>query len=334
MGVGYLGALVALLALGRYVPDGENQHALPPDGGAVRAVRGAVPAVGARAPPGSPLGRPEVFRAPLGDLARSVRRARGPHGRFLVARFLYYDALATVIGFMTVYARRTGDFSSAQLDALLGLSTLFAVAGAILAGVLAERLGPKPVLLGTVTGVAGVLVVTGVTGAGELLWVAGPVVGAALRSATAADRVLMLRLLPPERRGEEFGLYALVGRVSSGFGPLVLWSGTIWLLAEAWASPAWRRRAGWRSACSPLPRSLGCSCCGPCPRAARSPDEPARAGRRAPRRLGPRPSAGRPTPPARGCHPRACARASQPSSSRARAVEATQWRMSPCGTRP
>ena len=234
VGVGYLGALVALLALGRYVPDGENQHAFLP----TAALFGlfALPCLlWVRERPRARAARPAggVVHAPLGDLARSVRHAReAPYGRFLVARFLYYDALATVIGFMTVYARRTGDFSSAQLDALLGLSTLFAVAGAILAGVLAERLGPKPVLLGTVTSVAGVLLVTGVTGAGELLWVAGPVVGAALGSATAADRVLMLRLLPPERRGEGFGLYALVGRVSSGFGPLVLWSGTIWLLAE------------------------------------------------------------------------------------------------------
>jgi MFS-type transporter involved in bile tolerance (Atg22 family) len=27
---------------------------------------------------------------------------------------------------------------------------------------------------------------------------------------------------PSERQGEDFGLYALVGKVSNGFGPLVL----------------------------------------------------------------------------------------------------------------
>jgi UMF1 family MFS transporter len=234
VGVGYLGALVALLALGHYVPDGENQRAFLPT--AALFALFAAPCllwVRERRRPRAERPAAGVVRAALGDLGRSVRRAReGPHGRFLVARFLYYDALATVIGFMTVYARRTGEFNSSELDALLGLSTVFAVAGALLAGVLAERVGPKPVLVGTVSGVACVLLVTGVTGSGALLWVAGPVVGAALGSATAADRVLMLRLLPPEHRGEGFGLYALVGRVSSGFGPLVLWSGTIWLLSE------------------------------------------------------------------------------------------------------
>jgi len=39
--------------------------------------------------------------------------------------------------------------------------------------------------------------------------------------------VFLLRLVPPERRGEDFGLYALVGKLSTGFGPLVLWGGTI-----------------------------------------------------------------------------------------------------------
>ena len=40
----------------------------------------------------------------------------------------------------------------------------------------------------------------------------------------------MLNLSPPAERGEFFGIYNLVGKLSSGFGPLVLWGGTIWLL--------------------------------------------------------------------------------------------------------
>ena len=49
-----------------------------------------------------------------------MRRARGePYGRLLLARFFYVDAIATVIQFMTVYARRTGDFDGREIDALL-----------------------------------------------------------------------------------------------------------------------------------------------------------------------------------------------------------------------
>ena len=55
----------------------------------------------------------------------------------------------------------------------------------------------------------------------------GPLLGIVLGSLSAVDRVFLLRLVPPERRGEDFGLYALVGKLSTGFGPLVLWGGTI-----------------------------------------------------------------------------------------------------------
>ena len=238
-GLGYVGALVALLALGAVVGEGENQRAFLPT--AVLFGLFALPCLvwvrEARRPAAPAAGTAGgLARRAFGDLSRSVRAAaRAPYGRFLVARFLYYDAVATVIAFMTVYARRIGQPSAGELTALLALSTVFAVLGALTAGLLAERLGPRRVLLGTVAGVAAVLALLGFTGSAAVLWVAGPLVGVALGFVSTCDRVLLLRLLPAERRGEGFGLYALVGRVSSGFGPLVLWSGTIWLLSEALA---------------------------------------------------------------------------------------------------
>jgi MFS-type transporter involved in bile tolerance (Atg22 family) len=77
------------------------------------------------------------------------------------------------------------------------------------------------------------LVVGAVSGSGALLWVIGPLVGIALGSLSAVDRVFLLRLVPAERRGEDFALYALVGKLSTGFGPLVLWGGTILALNGA-----------------------------------------------------------------------------------------------------
>jgi MFS-type transporter involved in bile tolerance (Atg22 family) len=140
-----------------------------------------------------------------------------------------------VIAFMTVYARRTGDFSSGELDLLLAGSTGFAIVSTLAAGALAARLGAKRVLIGTLGGVVVALVAAAVSGSSGLLWVVGPLVGAALGSVAATDRVLLLRLIPAERRGEDFGLYALVGKVSNGFGPHVLWGGTIALLVDVLA---------------------------------------------------------------------------------------------------
>ena len=132
-----------------------------------------------------------------------------------------------MLAFLTVYARRTGDFDGDSIDALLAISAVTAIGGAIGGGLLAERIGPKRVISGTLTLSIATLIATAVSGSGALLWVAGPVIGIVLGALSAVDRLFMLRLVPPERRGEDFGLYALVGKLSSGFGPLVLWGGTI-----------------------------------------------------------------------------------------------------------
>ncbi|MBA2793203.1 MAG: MFS transporter, partial [Thermoleophilaceae bacterium] len=225
--VGYLGTLVALFALGAYVDDGEAQKAFLP----------AAAMLGVFALPCFFLVREKgrksdsyvrASQRSLTLLVAGFRRARRePYGRLLLARFLYVDAIATVIQFLTVYARRTGDFDGDAIDALLALSTVAAIAGAVGAGLLAERLGPRRVILGTLVITVVTLVATAATGSSALLWVAGPFVGIALGSLSAVDRIFFLRLVPAERRGEEFGLYALVGKLSSGFGPLVLWGGTV-----------------------------------------------------------------------------------------------------------
>ena len=229
--VGYLGTLTALFLLGAIVEDGEAQKAFLPAAALfglfalpcfflVRERRVPAPAAGPR-------------QSPFRQLAAALRRARGaPHGRLLLARFLYVDAIATVIQFLTVYARRTGDFDGDKIDILLAVSTVASIAAAIGAGLLAERIGAKRVILGTLVLTVSALVLTAGTGASAALWVAGPMVGAALGSLSSVDRVLMLRLVPEDRRGEDFGLYALVGKLSSGFGPLVLWGGTILVMTE------------------------------------------------------------------------------------------------------
>src|SRR5207245_5413693 len=98
-------------------------------------------------------------RAALRQLAHSLRQAREHDGvlRFLLARFLYLDAISTVITYMTVYAKRTAGFSGGERTALLALSVVFAALGAFGGGVLTERIGPKRVLVGILLLFAGAL---------------------------------------------------------------------------------------------------------------------------------------------------------------------------------
>lgn len=230
--VGYLGTLTVLALIGGIATDGHAQRAFLPAAGLFLLF--ALPLFLLVRERPKPV--PADALAPLSafaQLAATVRRARRePHGRLLLARFFYIDAIATVLQFMTVYARRTGDFDGRDIDLLIAVATVAALGGAIGAGLLAERIGPRRVILGTITIMVVALVVGAGTGSSALLWVVAPIVGIALGSLSAVDRVFLLRLVPPERRGEDFALYALVGKLSTGFGPLVLWGLTILVLTE------------------------------------------------------------------------------------------------------
>ena len=167
----------------------------------------------------------------IADVRGGVRRVRTEsYGRFVLARFFYIDAIGTMAVFMTVYAKRTAHFSDAEVTLVLDLSIVFSVIGALGAARLTRLLGPKRVLNATILIVVATLLVTGGAGVPWLLWLVGPLVGVSFGSIHTADRVYMIRLVPEAQRGEVFGLFWLVGRVSSGAGPLVLWGGTIFVL--------------------------------------------------------------------------------------------------------
>ena len=147
--VGYVGSLTALFVIGSMVEDGQAQNAFLP----AAAMFGlfALPCfllVRERPKPKPPPGAQAPAR-PFAQLVATVRRARGaPHGRLLLARFFYVDAIATVLAYLTVYARRTGDFDGDAIDQVLALSAVAGIAGAIGGGMLAERIGPRRVILG------------------------------------------------------------------------------------------------------------------------------------------------------------------------------------------
>jgi UMF1 family MFS transporter len=158
-------------------------------------------------------------------------------GRFLLGRFFYSDAVNTIIVVMTVvtvYAKGLSQ-GTAQI-VLLGL-TVVAVVASFGWGRLVDAWGPKRTLM-TVLASWAVGLVLGAVSLGidgpigfAMFLIAGGILGSGLGGVQVADRVLMVRLAPPARLGEFFGLYGLVGKGSQVIGQL-LYGATIFLLLD------------------------------------------------------------------------------------------------------
>ncbi|MBA3876886.1 MAG: hypothetical protein C0498_08105 [Anaerolinea sp.] len=165
----------------------------------------------------------------FGQLFRTVEHARGVPGlgRFLLGRFFYSDAVNTVIVVMSVVTVRAMGMTPTVANlVLLGL-TVVAVAASFGWGRLVDSWGPKRTLMAVLWSWAIGLVLGGLSigisgpiGIGLFL-IAGAILGSGLGGVQVADRVFMLRLSPPERLGELFGLYGLVGKGSQVIGQLL-----------------------------------------------------------------------------------------------------------------
>ncbi len=170
--------------------------------------------------------RPRL-RDVLAGLISSWRLASSYDGvvRFLTGRFLYTDAINTLIGgFLTIFVIEELGLDRRFVTLLLGIAITGAVIGAFVAGPMVERLGPVRVLSGVLVAwmiAIGFGVAAAVTDQTALAWAIGVLGGMALGATWTADRVLMARISPPRHLGEFYGLYATVGRFATILGPLV-----------------------------------------------------------------------------------------------------------------
>ena len=235
--LGFVGIVFAIAVVAEgIVGDGSKQRAFAP--AALLYVVFAVPAfiwIRERRPE-RPAGQTswQLVRAATLQVAHTAQQVRSNHDafQFLVGRFLYSDAIATLSAFLAVYMTRLGGFSESEKNAVLATSVVAAAAAAIVTGRLLGRVGPRAVLVAVLPAVAAFTLLSAAVGEPWALWIAAPALGGALGCVWTADRVFMLRLTPDELRGEFFGFFNLSSRVASAFGPLVIWSGIVWLLHQ------------------------------------------------------------------------------------------------------
>lgn len=172
---------------------------------------------------------------------RSAPRPRGPSslsgtwkavlsgrypgvGRYLLANFLFFDAVNTVIAFMATYCVQVEGFDArrGEVQIMLMAATLWAIVGAWGWGQLCDRLSAKRALtlclwLWAVTFVLAIAIHSKPL----FFWIVGPLAGICMGGTGVAARPLMAALVPVEQQGEFFGLWSLFGRFAAIVGPLV-----------------------------------------------------------------------------------------------------------------
>ena len=171
---------------------------------------------------GTPFRARDAMRA-WAQLGATVRHAAEAPGllRFIVARFFYSDPVNTAIAVMSAFAVNAVGFSEGEALQVLLVLTVVAVFASFGWGVMADRWGPRRTLFIVLgTWAVGLTIISLVLSTVPFL-IAGALLGAGLGGVGVVDRLMLLRLSPPERIGEMFGLYGLVGKFSAVVGPIV-----------------------------------------------------------------------------------------------------------------
>jgi MFS transporter, UMF1 family len=180
--------------------------------------------------------------ASWGQLRQTLNDAREVPGlrRFLLARFFYTDPVNTVIVVMSTFAVKAIGFTEREANlVLLGL-TVAAVLASLGWGNLVERIGPKRTLMFVLGSWCVGLVIAGSVLSKPTFLIAGILLGSGLGGVWTSDRVFMLRLSPPEKIGEFFGLYGLAGKFSAVTGPVLYGATVATLLKAGWGSGAYQ----------------------------------------------------------------------------------------------
>ena len=152
---------------------------------------------------------------------RNIRQYKNV-ARFLLAFFIYNDAILTVIGFSGRYAKNTLGFETADLIKFFIMIQLVAAVSSYLFGFLTDKQGPKRTIVITLFIWCIVCIGSYFATSSQVFYGVGALAAIALGSSQSASRAMMAKLTPPGKTSEFFGFYdGFCGKASAVFGPLI-----------------------------------------------------------------------------------------------------------------
>ena len=178
----------------------------------------------------------EAVRSGLRQLAESVKNARryGDILKFLVARMIYTDGLATVFAFGGVYAAGTFDMSQTEVLKFGIAINVTAGLGALALSWVDDWIGGRNTILISLVcligGSAAILIVDDVV----WFWVFAMAIGVFVGPLQAASRSHLARVAPAHLRSQMFGLFTFSGKATAFAGPLLVGAVTAATASQRW----------------------------------------------------------------------------------------------------
>jgi len=176
------------------------------------------------APPGTRVNWREAVR----EVTHTLRDARKHPGtlRFILASFVYQDAIGTIVGFMTLYAVKAVGFTQGTEIKLFLVLTIPSIFGSYIYGHVADRIGAKRTLMTTLVLWIALLAVMIVVPGKTAFWLVGLAIGLNFGGVPTAERPVLLGLVPDVEAGRYFSLMLLSSRAAAIAGPLI-WGITV-----------------------------------------------------------------------------------------------------------
>ena len=237
---GYIGGVVLLLVVYVGFISGEGPttgllHIPTADGQNVRAAMlmaaawmavFALPVLIAPPPPVDigngvlPTGVRGAIRRLWSDVVAEWRRDRN-FVYYLLASAVFRDGLMGVFTFGGVLAAAVYGLSQADVLLFGVAANVVAASGAVLGGLLDDRVGSKAIILGSLAAMLGVGSTLMTLSGATAFWVCGLLLCLFVGPTQASARTLLLRMTGHGREGVAFGLYTMTGRAAIFLAPMM-----------------------------------------------------------------------------------------------------------------
>jgi len=169
-----------------------------------------------------------AWREAFVDVGHTLKDAKRYPGAlaFIVASFLYQDAIGTIVSFMAIYAVKAMGFRQGSEITLFLVLTIPAIFGSYAIGRLVDRFGARRTLVAVIVAWIALLVAMVLVPTQNAFWLVGLGIGLIFGGVPTAERPLLLSLVPEAEAGRFFSLMLLSSRAAAVAGPLI-WAATV-----------------------------------------------------------------------------------------------------------